>query len=84
MLRENVYPREASSEVARGEEGKTLAKVISSHQDGFVDLGMFLGASGVVGIRAPPWMSPDYTNMLNYMARGTKVTGGINVANLLP
>ena len=41
-LRENAHPREASSEVARGEEGEMLAKVTSSNQEGFVGPGAFL------------------------------------------
>ena len=41
-LRENAHPREASSDVARGEEGEMLAKVTSSNQEGFVGPGAFL------------------------------------------
>lgn len=41
-LRENAHPREASSEVARGEEGEMLAKVTNSNQEGFVGPGAFL------------------------------------------
>lgn len=46
-------PREATSEVARGEEGELLAKVTRSHQEGFVDPGTFLGLLRWTGSRFP-------------------------------
>lgn len=52
-----MYPREPSSEAARGKEGETLTKVTRSHKEGFVDPGAFLRASEVGRTMASSRMS---------------------------